>query len=192
MNKLAILIPTIVGREHYLDNMLNNIESLLTEENKHRVQVFILSDNREKSIGEKRNILIEMAVEAGCTYRAFIDDDDEITEHYINECLKGMDLDVDTCSLKGKYFVNGAYDKPFIHSIKYKGANTNAEFYERPPNHLNCTKLSLIADIKYPHTNFGEDMTHAEEVAKLGRLNTEYWIEPVIYNYLFRTKTNGI
>ena len=192
-NKLAILIPTIVGREEYLERLLSILNPQL-HEFKNEVQLFVLSDNREKTIGEKRNILTQMAIEAGCSHRAFIDDDDTVTDDYLELNMPGVYGDYDCNSLTGLYYHNGHYDRPFVHDLKYKRAETNNDLmiYERFPNHLNVTKLSLIKDYKYEHKNFGEDMEHAERISNDGVLKTQYTIEKPIYNYYFRTKPNGI
>ncbi len=47
------------------------------------------NDNVNISIGEKRNLLLDVAKGK---YIAFIDDDDSITEHYFKEIRKGTNL----------------------------------------------------------------------------------------------------
>lgn len=193
MSKLAILIPTIVGREQYLQRLLDILNPQI-DQFKGDVQLFILSDNREKTIGEKRNMLTQMAVDAGCTHRAFIDDDDIVSNDYLEKVMPGVYGDYDVCSLTGMYFENGRQIMPFVHELKYKVARTNEQeqFFERFPNHLNATKLSLIKDIKYDLKSFGEDMAAAEVISNLGLLKTEYKVEGIIYYYYFRSKSNGI
>lgn len=190
-NKLAILIPTIIGREHFLDNLLSILEPQV-EKYSGEVRIFTQIDNREKTIGEKRNDLMEWAFLNGFTHRAFIDDDDTITEDYLDLNMPGVRGDYDVNSLVGKYYSNGIYDRLFVHDIKYKVARTNSEFYERFPNHLNVTKISLIKDYKYHHKNFGEDMELAERISNDGVLKRQYIVDKPVYNYFFRTKQNGI
>jgi uncharacterized protein YutD len=191
INKLAILIPTIVGREEYLNRLLAILNPQV-EKYKDEVIIFIDKDDKQMTIGQKRNRLTEWAVSNGCTHRAFIDDDDIVTDDYIELNIVGVRLDYDVNSLTGIYYENGKYDRYFVHDIKYKEAKTNSLFYERFPNHLNVTKLSLIKDYKYEHKNFGEDMEHAERISKDGVLKNQYTIEKPVYSYFFRTKTNGI
>ena len=194
INKLAILIPTIDGREHFLERLLNILNPQV-EKYGNEVMVIIGRDmplEQKKTIGEKRNWLMDLANVNGCTHRAFVDDDDTVTDDYLDLNMPGVRLDYDVNSLTGKYYSNGIYDRQFVHDIKYKVARTNMEFYERFPNHLNVTKISLIKDYKYHHKNFGEDMELAERVSNDGVLKRQYTIEKPFYNYYFRTKQNGI
>lgn len=193
INKLAILIPTIVGREEYLNRLLAILEPQV-EKYKDEVVIFIDKDDKQMTIGQKRNRLTEWAVANGCTHRAFIDDDDIVSHDYIELNIVGVRLNYDVNSLTGLYYENDRYDRPFVHDIKYKEAKTNNQLmiYERFPNHLNVTKLSLIKDYKYELKNFGEDMEHAERISNDGVLKTQYTINKPVYNYYFRTKVNGI
>lgn len=192
---VTLLIPTILGRETYLSRLISILNPQLSKYDG-EVIALVNKDNREKSIGAKRNELIDLAVKTGAKYRAFIDDDDTVTDDYIDLNIEGARGGYDTNSLRGIYSINGYIDprlNTFIHSIKYKTAWQDHQFYYRPPNHLNWTLLEKVADLKYKDDNFGEDMTHAEIIASEGRLLSEYntGIKPM-YHYLDRTKVNGI
>ena len=197
MNRLAILIPTIEGREWYLERLMNILQPQI-DKHKYNAEVIILKDNKEMTIGAKRNMLMRIAIDNGFTYRAFCDDDDTLSENYLSLNLPGMEGGYDCNSLVGVYSVNGYVDPAknlFYHSIDYNekslstGVWDDANGFYRPPNHLNTTKIDLIKDIQYEDKNFGEDMCHAMEVAKLGVLKNEYKITEPFYNYLFRTKS---
>lgn len=202
-NKLAILIPTIVGRELYLERVLD----ILKKQTKTWEVlekwiigtdfgwILIESDNKELTIGAKRNKLTMWALALGATHRAFIDDDDTVSYDYIELNMPGVLGDYDCNSLVGIYTVNGVKDPKkhvFIHSLKYDHAWEDATFYYRPPNHLNVIKLQLIKDFKFNDSNFGEDMANAMDIHNAKVLKTEYSIDKPFYNYLFRTKHNGI
>jgi hypothetical protein len=192
--KLAILIPTIEGREAMLSRLYERMAPQF-EKYGEDVLLFELKDNREKTIGEKRNILTQMAVDAGCTHRAFIDDDDMVTEDYLDLNMPGVYWDYDCNSLVGIYSLNGVVNKKkhiFYHSLKYTHWWEDEIGYYRNPNHLNVVKLDLIKDIKFQEKNFGEDGCWSEDVAKAGVLKREYEITKPFYNYLFRTKVNGV
>jgi hypothetical protein len=98
----------------------------------------------------------------------------------------------DCNSLVGNYYVNGVYDRPFIHSLKYDHWWQDDKAYYRNPNHLNWIMLDKIKDIKFQHKNFGEDGCWSEDLHRSGVLKNEYEIETPFYNYLFRTKHDGI
>lgn len=192
--KLGILIPTIQGREEMLNRLLLILKPQIRKYGDD-VKVIVLCDNREKTIGEKRNILTEMAVKDGCTHRAFIDDDDTISEDYLDLNMPGVYGDYDCNSLVGIYSVNGKIDPKkhiFLHSLKYTHWYEDDTYFYRNPNHLNTVKLSLIKDIRFQEKNFGEDGCWSEDVAAAGVLKREYEITKPFYNYLFRTKHDGL
>lgn len=192
--KLGILIPTIEGREGMLNRLLTILQPQV-EKYGDDVEVIVLKDNREKTIGEKRNILTLMAIAKKCTHRAFIDDDDTISNDYLDLNMPGVYGDYDCNSLVGIYSENGKINPKkhiFLHSLKYTHWYEDSKYYYRNPNHLNVVKLSLIAHINFQEKNFGEDGCWSEDVAKEQLLKREYEITKPFYNYLFRTKHDGI
>lgn len=193
-NKLAILIPTIEGREHFLDRLLAILEPQI-EKYIGDVEVITLKDNMECSIGAKRNMLMYLAKKCGATHRCYIDDDDTVTPDYLDLNMPGVYGDYDCNSLVGIYSLNGFVNPNkhiFIHSIKYDHYWENATQFFRNPNHLNVCKIELIKNIKFQEKNFGEDGCWSEDLFKADVLKKEYEITKPFYNYLDRTKFNGI
>jgi len=192
--KLAILIPTIYGREAMLDRLMDILNPQLRKYGSD-VAVFFDKDNKQRSIGAKRNHLTETAIAAGFSHRAFIDDDDTVTEDYLDLNMPGVYGNYDCNSLVGIYSVNGIINPNkhiFLHSLKYTHWWEDSQFYYRNPNHLNVCSLSKIGHIKFQEKNFGEDGCWSEDIAREGCLKNEYEITKPFYNYLFRTKANGI
>lgn len=188
------MIPTINGREQYLERLLAVLNPQL-EKFKDNVEILVLKDNREKTIGEKRNILTNHAIYNGHSHRSFIDDDDLVSDDYLELNMPGVFGDYDCNSLVGIYSVNGQTDPNkhiFLHDLKYTHWYEDEKHYYRNPNHLNVTKLSLIKDIKFQEKNFGEDGCFSEDLHRFGVLKTQYEITKPFYYYLFRTKENGI
>jgi len=176
MKILSILICAIKEREESLKKLLNKIPKLS------KLEIITLFDNGEMTVGEKRNKLIE---KANGKYVCFIDDDDDISEEYIDTMLKGCESNADCVGMVGIITFSGKNPRKFIHSIKYNRYFEENEIYYRPPNHLNAIKKELIADIKFPEKNNGEDTDWAMQVMKSGRLKTEYEVNEVLYHYLF-------
>lgn len=176
--KLSILICTIPEREAFLNRLLN----ILTEQSG---DYELLINGSGGSIGAKRNQLL---AEASGEYVAFIDDDDTISEHYISHLMDGINKGVDCCSLTGIITDDGKNPRKFIHSLKYKSWYEDNGVYYRNPNHLNCIKTELARKAYFPETNHGEDRSFSDQLFKLGVLQTEHEIKPVIYFYEHRTK----
>lgn len=179
MIRLAILIchnPKEGYRIPLLEQLLKNLYS-----QRKGLEEFIeiLVDSGQGTIGEKRNRLL---AEAGGMYVAFIDDDDNVSDRYIQLQLGGIQKDVDCCSLKGIINERGT-EKAFIHSLRYEEYADNGTFFERYPNHLNCIRYDIARRFQFPAINHGEDTDWATQIHKSGLLKTEYWIDEVLYFY---------
>lgn len=197
--KLAILIPTIDGRETYFNRLISTLEEQKKWFPDNDVIILTLKDggyrNGGKNIGAKRNELIQMAVNAGASHRAFIDDDDMVSNEYLKLNMPGVYGNYDCNSLVGIYSENGIINPKkhiFIHSLKYDKWWEDDTTYYRNPNHLNVIKLELVKDIIFEDKNFGEDGCFSEELARQNKVKTEYEITEPFYQYLFRSKENGI
>lgn len=178
--KLAVLIPTLTDRA----KLLNRLMAELDRQRKGKdVIVITLEDSGEKTTGQKRNELIQSAVEAEAEYVSFFDDDDLPGENYITRNLEGIAGGFDCCSLTGRIYFKGKPGNPFIHSIKYDHWWQDKNFYYRCPNHLNCIKLELIKDISFQDKYIGEDGNFSMDVQKAGVLKTEFEIKEIIYHY---------
>lgn len=152
------------------------------------VEFITLRDNGEKTTGEKRNECIRMAKGE---YVAFVDDDDFVTPCYLKKQLDVAYSTLDCGSLKGLYFLNNVYDRPFIHSKRYDHWYQDDNFYYRNQNHLNCIKKSIAIDIPFPHIYVGEDGQYSQSLQASGRIQSEYIIAETLYLYFDRTKTQG-
>jgi glycosyltransferase involved in cell wall biosynthesis len=199
--KLSILIPTTPDRWEFNKRLDAKFHELCgqgyhktyptisftytTVQYPNDVEIIWCHDNKEFSIGSKRNALL---LKASGDYLAFIDSDDLITEHYFKEIFKGIEKGVDCCSLNGIITEDGNNPKTFIHSIKYDSWFEKDEIYYRNSNHLNCVRSSIAKQMKFPETNHGEDKSYSEQLLKSGLLKTEHWIEDIIYLYEFRSK----
>ena len=81
--------------------------------------ILVNKDAQTKTIGQKRNELMDAAIASGATHRAFVDDDDMVSADYLSLNMPGVYGGFDCNSLFGRYYVNGVYDRPFHHSLKY-------------------------------------------------------------------------
>jgi len=187
--KLSILIPTLASRQ---EQCLTLVDSLLDQVEFNdlvgKVEIITQYDSGEKSIGTKRNELIQ---KAKGEYVCFVDDDDNVSKDYVKLLMEGINLGVDCCSLKGVITWDGVKPEIFEHSTKYTEWKTNEGLepvrYERYINHLNCVKKSIAYQIKYNEINFGEDKMWSEELQKSGLIKTEHYIDSILYHYLFKT-----
>lgn len=180
---LSILIPTLKKRSNFLKNLLITLDeqtSSLKAEG--LVEILLSTDEGEKTIGRKRNILVKAATK---DYVAFIDDDDRVSANYIQLLLKAIQLNPDCCSLEGILSTPGRNSRVFKHSIEFQGWYEKAGVLYRYPNHLNCIRASIAKQIRFPEISRGEDRAFSNALQNSGLLKTEAKIEGILYYYDF-------
>lgn len=201
---LSILIPTIVGREKELDALLWNIKKQFDftigligggyVSDPGLLEVFWYTDNKEMTIGEKREKLYQMA---NGLYSWQIDDDDDISSDAIKQIMDiifpiavtAMHLNnlPDCITFQEHCMINGVHFKS-NHSLQYGDweGDGQKEFpdgfhYHRTPFMKSVIKTSVAQSVPIPHIRFGED--HQWSQALKPHLKTEVHIHADIYYY---------
>jgi len=172
--RLSLLIPTLNNRSKMCERLTSKIVDQLTTE----VEMMLLPDDGQRTIGEKRNALVEAAIG---DYVAFIDDDDMISDDYIERVLTALEGNPDCASLNGYIYQPDKSKRVFTHSIKYDGWYTKDGVDFRTPNHLNAIKRKLVEMVGFKHINSGEDHDFSNKIRPY--LETEGEITAVIYHY---------
>lgn len=223
--KLSILIPTLPQRANHLKLLLAEIERQVGEqvdsttyiEPSHRmtvrkykdVEVITCLDNKQYTVGKKRNLLRGMA---SGEYLTYVDDDDKISGDYFDEILtaikSGKDLITYRVQMheKGRVTRNVYYhprfnkdfdtkaspkrdpelakaiegkSKTWATRIKNKWPNTA----NRIPNHLMVWRRELAKGCEFPDVNIGEDGAWA--IKMKARVTNVHEIDKVLYHYMF-------
>ena len=180
---MSFLIPTIPGRE----TSLRNVVSMIHEKMKRiapelRYTIDIGFDNRETSIGMKRQSLLE---QANGKYLAFVDDDDEITDEYIEDLQKCIQGGFHTMRLQGRM-----KQYTFVHSLDVKltdmmATTTDPPVFQRPPNHLNPMLADVAKLIHFKNAVHGEDLDWTISLFKSGFLETQYTSDASRIHYIY-------
>ena len=177
---LSILIPTLESRADKFNSLMENLNfqiKMLQAESS--VEVLSICDNKQVSVGFKRNKLIEMSEGK---YVCFIDDDDAIAPNYVQLILNAITNNPDVVTFCGRYFVEGKFDRDFTISLYVTHEDTATHLY-RKPHHLCPVKRYIALDCPYPNISNGEDYAYSLLLNKY--LLTEYHIKDQIYDYLF-------
>jgi hypothetical protein len=176
----SILIPTLVERSDKLTKLLTSIH-----EKRQRIcptlkiEFCISCDNREKSVGLKREELLKGAKGK---YMSFVDDDDDLTDAYFEDALACIQGGFHVCRLRGQMS-----QYTFTHSIENKLTDPMArdDVFLRPPNHLNVMLTGMGNLVSFKDATRGEDLDWAIRVAKSGFLRNEYQSDPSRIHYIY-------
>jgi glycosyltransferase involved in cell wall biosynthesis len=183
----SILICSLHSRKEFLTRIMKILTPQL-EGVADLVEILIETDEREMSIGAKRNILLD---KAKGKYIAFVDDDDIVSSDYISKILDALEKDPDVVGMHLLHFNDGAFAGLTYHSLKYRSwfenqdKSTGLMRYYRNPNHLNPVRRKYAIKTRFPEISMGEDKDYSGNL--LQYLETEEYITEPIYYYLYRT-----
>lgn len=177
--KFSILIPSIPERFAEMVILYTKLQRLI-ENYQNEVEILILIDNKKRSIGEKRNDLVRLAKG---DYLAFVDDDDDISEDYIEEIIKGCDSGCDIITFKQHATISG---KEGI--IDFSLNNENEQFVAdaityRKPFHVCGIRSEIAKRENFPSVGYGEDWHWMERILK--NVFTEYKIDKILHFYTY-------
>ncbi len=149
------------------------------------VEIIICTDNKQMSVGEKRNLLVRQSIGK---YLSCIDDDDKIESIYKRELIEAINISLaDVITFVVSVSLDSAPPKLCFYSKDYVKDYNDSNSYYRLPNHLMCVKRKLAIQVPFKEVNFGEDTDYAERLKPL--LQSEYNIVKVLYHYVFNSKT---
>jgi hypothetical protein len=177
----SVLIPTIPGREQSLQTLLASIREKVARLAPHlQVEYSVAFDNREKSIGRKRQELLQGA---RGKYMSFIDDDDEITDAYIEDMRDTIAGQYNVMRLRGQI-----QQYTFTHSLEngLTSPMARGDVFLRPPNHLNPMLTDVAKLIPFGDATRGEDLDWTIRLAKRGFLEREYRSDPARIHYIYQ------
>jgi len=174
---LDVLIASVEDRKYELKILLN-------EFHRQGVNPIVIVDNKELSIGSKRQKLLELATQE---WIVFFDDDDWPNQEYVSliESAILSDDTADCCGIWGRMTTNGKNLKTWGHRLGWPvGERRFGLDYVRPIIHFNPVKREKALQAGFRDLRFGEDMDYATRLNPL--LNKEVFIkEPQVRHLLF-------
>lgn len=180
---LTVCICTLEERKKQFDILKAN---LLDYSTGYDVDILSICDNRQISVGRKRNLLIDSLHSTDDTsLSAFVDDDDILSPFYFKKIYEASKFFPDVIGMEGIITKNGNDPRKFIHSMKYKEWSEDPikKIYFRNPNHLNPIRVELVKQVRFKEVNFGEDLDFSMRIYPL--LKTEVYIDTPIYYYQY-------
>ncbi len=163
------------GREAYLLGFINYKE----------FEIILCGDNKQMTIGRKRNILYE---NASGLYSWQIDDDDWVHENSIPLIMKEIEKRYDCVTFQEYCLMNGTEYKS-NHSILYDdwagdGSKELSDgfHFQRTPFYKDVILTKIAKSVQVPNMRFGED----HEWSKLLKphLKNEGHLDTQIYRYI--------
>ena len=149
---------------------------MLYEQTTDEVEILTDIDSGDKTIGRKRQDLLEKSIGS---YLVYIDDDDTISKTYIKRILMALEASPDVIGLKGGWIKENGLNQIWW-GLNYDWRNCG-DHYEIGTNHITPVKREIALKAGFPDISIGEDQVYGRRVRKLAK--TEIVIDEMIYFY---------
>lgn len=177
---LSILICSLEERKSFF---LPRILSILKPQIEGKeTEIIILIDQAQVPVGAKRNMALD---QSRGKYVCFVDDDDLVSEDYVDSILEKTSEDPDVIVFSGVVTTDGENKKIAKQGIEYQHGEVDGIYY-RLPNHLSVHKRETIKE-KFLNIRTGEDDEWAKR--RLKEIKSQSRIDKILYHYDFRTTT---
>lgn len=166
---LSVLIPTVTGRETQFNALVRSISG--------KVPVIFCRDNKEMSIGVKRQLLLD---ECETEYFMMCDDDDALSPDYFETILPLLAQQPDCiCYLED---ING--QQIAHHSNRWDMWGSHDKYdYVRTPFYKDVLRTDIAKAIGFADLRYGEDKDFADRLKASGLIKNEIFIDKPMYFY---------
>jgi hypothetical protein len=180
--RLSVLIASTPTRWEMTNKLYGNLLSMVGDK---EIEILLFMDNHKRSIGHKRQALMEIAKG---DFMLWCDSDDEILS--LDEIYEATAQDVDVIDYKAlcrnndgsTFIVTQKLGYEITHESNGRGGYADMN---RPP-FQNCAWNKKFKKFSFPDSSYGEDYHWLEQCYKEAK--TEVFIDKIIYKYNFDEK----
>lgn len=183
--KLSILIATTIDRRDMFNNLYIELTKQISElKLRNIVEIVYIEDNKQMSIGSKRNELLKLA---SGEWIVFFDSDDKPNDRYVELIYNTIinNPDIDCIGINVNMTTNGKNPQRCCHRLKYKEWKDKVDGwdYVRNITHFNPVKKELALKTGFKDLRYGEDKDYSDRLFPL--LSKEFYIDEPLFYYLY-------
>lgn len=190
---LSILIPSLPERVNFLENVLFLLQRQIRDK---PVELLVLTDNRCRSCGAKRNFMMDICQGRFLTH---LDDDDSLSDDYVDSVLGCLQVnpDLDVLCISSRADLGDGM--PFVvrTSLDYENQDSNIKSVtvggktrqyrpdiQRKPWHWCVWKTDIARQGRFPDDLRVEDWTWVQQV--IPRCRKQIILDRVLHYYFYR------
>lgn len=201
----SILLCGLPERYHTAQELLYSLLESQAVARRPEVELLYVMDNRRRTVGAKRNALLDMAQGE---YVSFIDDDDSVASDYVQKIVsiiarvRKQDPPVDVICFGQRATLN---PHGVIHECSYslshyrerppeqrrqlaQSGQPNTLLWTGPPAHTMIWRREAIKECRFPEANFGEDVSWVDQACERARTEVILTGDPL---YFYRYSEEG-
>lgn len=185
---LSILTPAIWSRLQQSSDLEEEIRTQIALLDAPPVEHLVMLDNKTRTVGLKRQALLDSALG---DYIAFVDDDDLISDDYVEQILAVIKTSrPDVITFRQRAEINGK-----VGHIDFRADATEdlpwaeGQTVIRPPWHVCAWRRELVKDCIFPDINDGEDRLWCLQARP--KIRTHVHLNAVLHTYRFDEKTTA-
>ncbi len=185
---LSVLIPSIPSRFEMARALIEKLESQIGDL---PVEFLYFGDNKKRSIGMKRDALVQLAQGK---MLAFADDDDFVHPTYCLEIVNAIrgNPDVDVIVFNQHASINGnkftvRFGLEYENQQASKGPDGLYCDITRKPFHVCPWRRELAQMYRFEDCNYGEDWLWVEQLIKNAK--SQYRVDRILHTYMYSDKT---
>ena len=182
--KLSILTPACWERADKLRTLQLELKSQIDQCAPGTVEHLVLLDNRTRSVGLKRQALVDAAIGG---YIAFVDDDDWIAQDYIPALLSGIESAADVITFEQQVYVNDQQGKVVMHLGAEDQVWKPGRITQRNAWQVCAWKRSIAEIGVFPDLMDGEDHAWLRQIRPFAK--TEHHIPSILHTYRFNSES---
>lgn len=180
--RLSVLLCTVVNRADLFAKLHAHLAAQATGK---PAEILVACDNKEISIGKKRDNLLRQATG---DYVCFVDDDDWVADDYVDRILAALETSPDCVGFKITCTTNGRNPVKAIASMRYKqwAENLDGFVHNRSAYHKTPVRRDIALRVGFRDMRYGEDKIYSSGIMRY--LKTEVFVDAVLYFYRFRSE----
>lgn len=173
----SVLIPSVPSRREMALSLFDRISAQI---NGAPVEVLLLLDNKQRTIGRKRQALLDIAQG---DYVAFVDDDDTVADSYVPLILSAACASPDVIVFDSLCQINGDSSALVRHGLEFENQQFNPAGFTRTPWHIHPWRREIAQRHKFPDISYGEDWGWCQHL--VAEAKTQMRVCAPLYTYRF-------
>jgi len=185
--KLTICIPSVTERHSVFTELFNHISKQVVN-NKSEVEILCDIDNKEVSIGAKRQRMLQKALGK---YITMVDDDDFVADDYVEKILKATESNPDFIGFEIECSGIAGKTESVSNSWNDWGEKVGGFDYVRTPYHKSPIKTEIARQIGFKDMRYAEDYDFSKRLKQSSLIQNEVFIQKVMYFYRFKDEPHN-